>query len=480
MSMNMKKPPEDIGLIHFIGIGGIGMSGIAEVLKTLGYDVQGSDISENANVQRLRKMGIPVSVGHAAENLGDARIVVISSAIKPDNPELKEARARYLPVVRRAEMLAELMRFRNAIAVGGTHGKTTTTSLVGTLLEAGGLDPTVVNGGIINALGTNVRIGHGEWMVAEADESDGTFIKLPADVVIVTNIDPEHLDHYGTFDKAREAFLQFVQNIPFYGFAVMCIDHPEVQALTGKVTDRRVITYGTSPQADVRVHDIAFEGARSRFDVTITDRRSGEGVELKGLEMPMPGEHNVLNATAAIAVAHELGVSPEAIREGLAHFGGVKRRFTPAGEWNGVHIFDDYGHHPVEIAAVLRAARKVAGDGRLIAVHQPHRFTRLRDLFDDFTTCFNDADTVILAPVYPAGERPIEGVDHRALAEAMHDRGHRDVRAIDDEGELAPLIHGMARPGDVVICLGAGSITLWAHALAERLEKLDANGEGAA
>ena len=480
MSMNMKKPPEDIGLIHFIGIGGIGMSGIAEVLKTLGYDVQGSDISENANVQRLRKMGIPVFVGHAAANLGDARIVVISSAIKPDNPELKEARARYLPVVRRAEMLAELMRFRNAIAVGGTHGKTTTTSLVGTLLEAGGLDPTVVNGGIINALGTNVRIGHGEWMVAEADESDGTFVKLPADVVIVTNIDPEHLDHYGTFDRAREAFLQFVQNIPFYGFAVMCIDHPEVQALTGKVTDRRVITYGTSPQADVRVHDIAFEGARSRFDVTITDRRSGESVELKGLEMPMPGEHNVLNATAAIAVAHELGVSPEAIREGLARFGGVKRRFTPAGEWNGVHIFDDYGHHPVEIAAVLRAARKVAGDGRLIAVHQPHRFTRLRDLFDDFTTCFNDADTVILAPVYPAGEQPIEGVNHKALAEAMHDRGHRDVRTIDDEGELAPLIHGLARPGDVVICLGAGSITLWAHALAEGLERLGAPGEGAA
>jgi len=467
----MKKPPEDIGLIHFIGIGGIGMSGIAEVLKTLGYEVQGSDMAENANVERLRAMGVKVFKGHAAENLGDARIVVISSAIKPDNPELREARSRHLPVVRRAEMLAELMRFKSAIAVGGTHGKTTTTSLTGTLLEAGGLDPTVVNGGIINSLGTNVRIGKGEWMVVEADESDGTFVKLPADVVIVTNIDPEHLDHYGTFDRAKEAFLQFVHNIPFYGFAVMCTDHPEVQALSGRVTDRRVISYGTNPQADVRVHGIGHDGAKSRFSVTINDRRSGKVTEISDLEMPMPGEHNVLNATAAIAVAHELGVSAEDIRSGLAGFEGVRRRFTPAGEWNGVQIFDDYGHHPVEIAAVLKAARKVAGEGRVIAVKQPHRYTRLRDLFEEFATCFNEADTVIVAPVYEAGEQPIEGYDHEALAAAIHDRGHRDVRVISGEDELPRAVREAARPGDVVICLGAGSISLWAHGLAERLEK---------
>ncbi len=468
------KLSKDIGPIHFIGIGGIGMSGIAEVLKTLGYKVQGSDLADGANAKRLRKMGIEVFVGHDAANLGDAEIVVVSSAIKADNPELMEARARLLPVVRRAEMLAELMRFKSAIAVGGTHGKTTTTSLVGTLLEAGGLDPTVVNGGIINALGTNVRIGKGEWMVAEADESDGTFVKLPADVVIVTNIDPEHLDHYGTFDAAKEAFLNFVQNIPFYGFAVMCADHPEVQALTGRVRDRRVISYGMNPQADARVHDISYNGAKSRFSVTITDRRSGKVTELDDLEMPMPGEHNVLNATAAVTVAHELGVPAQAIRKGLASFGGVRRRFTPAGEWNGVHIFDDYGHHPVEIASVLKAARKVAGEGRLIAVHQPHRYTRLHDLFDDFTTCFNDADTVILAPVYEAGETPIEGVSHHALARGLHERGHKDARVIEGPEELAGVIHQTARPGDVVICLGAGSISTWAHALEDELKALDA------
>ncbi len=466
----------DVGPIHFIGIGGIGMSGIAEVLKALGYAVQGSDIAESANVKRLRSLGIPVAVGHAAENLGDAEIVVVSSAIKPDNPELKAARERHLPVVRRAEMLAELMRFRNAIAVGGTHGKTTTTSLIGALLEAGGLDPLIINGGIINALGTNVRIGEGEWMVAEADESDGTFVRLPADVVVVTNIDPEHLDHYGSFDREREAFLQFVQNIPFYGFAVMCIDHPEVQAVTSRVIDRRVITYGTNPQADVRVHDITFSGAESRFAVTIADRRGGEGVTISDLAMPLPGEHNVLNATAAVAVAHQLGIAPEAIRAGLAGFSGVKRRFTPVGTWRGVRVFDDYGHHPVEIAAVLRAARKVAGtDGRVIAVKQPHRFTRLHSLFDEFTTCFNDADAVILAPVYPAGEEPIEGVTHEALAQALRDAGHRDVRTISGEEELAGVIADLAQDGDVVICLGAGSISQWAQELVGQLRAL--NGE---
>ena len=461
----------DVGPIHFIGIGGIGMSGIAEILHELGYAVQGSDMKESANVQRLREKGIPVAVGHAAENLGDAEIVVISSAIKPDNPELKAARERHLPVVRRAEMLAELMRFRNAIAVGGTHGKTTTTSLIGELLVQGGLDPTIVNGGIINDLGTNVRIGGGEWLVAEADESDGTFVRLPADVVVVTNIDPEHLDFYGDFEKEREAFLQFVQNIPFYGFAVMCTDHPEVQALAARVVDRRVITYGTNPQADVRIIDMAGEGDRSRFSVRITDRRTGEVTEIADLVLRMPGEHNVLNATAAVAIAHQLGIAPEDIRKGLAEFGGVRRRFTFAGEWNGVRIYDDYGHHPVEIAAVLKAARRVAGEGRVIAVKQPHRYTRLQSLFDEFTTCFNEADVVVLAPVYPAGEAPIEGIDHEALAQALRDAGHRDVRTIGGREALPGVIREIARPGDVVICLGAGDISVWAHALKDELEK---------
>ncbi len=461
----------DVGPIHFIGIGGIGMSGIAEILHALGYAVQGSDMKESANVQRLRKKGIPVAVGHAAENLGEAEIVVVSSAIKPDNPELKAARERHLPVVRRAEMLAELMRFRNAIAVGGTHGKTTTTSLIGELLVQGGLDPTIVNGGIINDLGTNVRIGGGEWLVAEADESDGTFVRLPADVVVVTNIDPEHLDFYGDFEREREAFLQFVQNIPFYGFAVMCTDHPEVQALAARVVDRQVITYGTNPQADVRIVDLRAEGDGSRFAVRITDRRSGAVTEIADLVLKMPGEHNVLNATAAVAIAHQLGIAPEDIRKGLVGFGGVRRRFTFAGEWNGVRIYDDYGHHPVEIAAVLKAARRVAGgEGRVIAVKQPHRYSRLKSLFDEFTTCFNDADVVVLAPVYPAGEAPIEGIDHEALAQALRDAGHRDVRTIDGREALPGVIREIARPGDVVICLGAGDITTWAHALPEALQ----------
>lgn len=472
----MKVTP-DIGPVHFIGIGGIGMSGIAEVLHIQGFTVQGSDMAENKNVQRLKAMGISVMTGHDAANLGEAEIVVISSAIKDDNPELMAARARFLPVVKRAEMLAELMRFKRAIAVGGTHGKTTTTSLIGELLIAGDLDPTVVNGGIINALGTNVRVGQGEWMVAEADESDGTFVKLPADMVVVTNIDPEHLDFYGDFETAKKAFLTFVENIPFYGAAVMCIDHPEVQSLIGRIGDRRIITYGTSAQADARVHDIQHDGAVSTFSVTITDPRTQEVTALEGLRMPMPGRHNVLNATAAVVVAHAIGVAPEHIREGLAGFSGVARRFTPAGEWNGVRIYDDYGHHPVEIAAVLKAAREVAGQKRVIAVMQPHRYTRLQALFDDFATCFNEADTVLVAPVYPAGEDPIPGYDHERLVKALHEHGHRDARAIADERELARHIRRLAEPGDVVICLGAGSISQWAHGLQAALEALE---EGAA
>jgi UDP-N-acetylmuramate--alanine ligase len=467
------KLPRDVGPIHFIGIGGIGMSGIAEVMITLGYKVQGSDLSENYNTARLRKHGIEVAIGHGATNLKDAQVIVVSSAVKEDNPELQAARARLLPIVRRAEMLAELMRFKSCVAVGGTHGKTTTTSLVAALLDAGGLDPTVINGGIINAYGTNARLGRGDWMVVESDESDGTFVKLPADVVIVTNIDPEHLDHYGTFDAARQAYLAFVENIPFYGFAVMCIDHPEVQALIGRVRDRQIITYGRSPQADARLADLEYTDGESRFSVVLSDRRSGTAQVMKNLSLAMPGDHNALNATAAIAVANELGIAEEGIRKGLRGFAGVKRRFTRTGSHNGIDIFDDYGHHPVEIAAVLRAARKV-GQGRVIAVVQPHRYTRLSHLFDEFCRCFNDADAVVVAPVYPAGEQPIQGISHEALAEGLRDRGHRQVLRIDGADELPVLIRNLALPGDIVVCLGAGTITQWAYALPGQLAELDA------
>src|SRR5690606_7100717 len=423
------KMPQSIGLVHFIGIGGIGMSGIAEVLHNLGYRVQGSDQAESANVQRLREKGIACFVGHKADNIGEAEVVVVSTAIKKSNPELLAAREKLLPIVRRAEMLAELMRFRNAIAIGGTHGKTTTTSMVATLLEAGNLDPTVINGGIINAYGTNARMGEGEWMVVEADESDGTVLKLPADVAVVTNIDPEHLDHYVNFDAVRAAFRQFVENVPFYGFGVMCLDHPEVQALVGQIEDRKVITYGENPQADVRFSNMRFEAGKSIFDVEIRRRRTGNIFNFKDLALPMPGRHNVSNACAAIAVANRLGISEDDIRKGLAGFGGVKRRFTFTGEVNGVSVFDDYGHHPVEIRAVLNAARESC-QGRVIAVHQPHRYSRLSSLFSDFAHCFNDADTIILAPVYAAGEAPIEGASSENLVEATKSAGHRDVRYI--------------------------------------------------
>jgi UDP-N-acetylmuramate--alanine ligase len=466
------KLPGNVGPIHFIGIGGIGMSGIAEVMATLNYKVQGSDLTDNYNVARLRKAGIGVQIGHRAENLGEAQVVVVSSAVKDDNPELVEARNRYLPIVRRAEMLAELMRFKSCIAVGGTHGKTTTTSLVAALLDAGNLDPTVINGGIINAYGTNARLGKGDWMVVESDESDGTFVKLPADIVIVTNIDPEHLDHYGTFDKAKEAFLAFVENIPFYGFAVMCIDHPEVQELIGKVRDRRVVTYGRSPQADVRLMDVSYVDGETRFSVRLTSRRSGETHDIDNLSLAIPGEHNALNSTAALAVAKELGVSDDAIRKGFKSFTGVKRRFTRTGVHNDITVYDDYGHHPVEIAAVLRAARGVA-KGRVLAVMQPHRYTRLHSLFNDFCTCFNDADTVVVAPVYSAGEAPIDGASHTALMEGLKLRGHRAVHTIETPEQLAPLVHKLAQPGDVVMCLGAGTITQWAYALPGQLEALD-------
>ena len=473
------KMPQTIGLVHFIGIGGIGMSGIAEVLKNLGYRVQGSDQADGANIQRLRENGIECFIGHSAENLGEAEVVVVSTAIKKSNPELKAAREKLLPIVRRAEMLAELMRFRQAVAIAGTHGKTTTTSMVATLLDAGGLDPTVVNGGIINAYGTNARMGAGEWMVVEADESDGTFLKLPADIAVVTNIDPEHLDHYGTFDNVREAFRQFVENVPFYGFGVMCTDHPEVQAMVARIEDRRIITYGANAQADVRFSNHRMEGASSRFDVSIRNRKTGADTLIAGLTLPMPGRHNVSNATAAIAVAHELGISPDAIKKGLSSFGGVKRRFTHTGSWNGVDIFDDYGHHPVEIKAVLKAARD-ASSGRVIAIAQPHRFTRLHDLFDEFSAGFNDADTVIMAPVYAAGEDPIDGVNSEKLVHRIRSGGHRDARYVAEPSAIAPMIREIAKPGDFVIFLGAGNITQWAYALPRELAAADEAAGGAA
>ncbi|SFK68809.1 UDP-N-acetylmuramate--L-alanine ligase [Methylocapsa palsarum] len=462
------KLPHELGPIHFIGIGGIGMSGIAEVLMNLGYRVQGSDASENANVQRLRSKGAIVHVGHRAENIGAAEVVVVSTAIKRDNFELVFAREKRLPVVRRAEMLAELMRLKQCVAIAGTHGKTTTTSLVAALLEAGHFDPTVINGGIINAYGTNARLGAGDWMVVEADESDGTFLKLPADVAVVTNIDPEHLDHFGTFDAIKEAFRAFIENIPFYGFAVMCLDHPTVQELVGKIEDRRIVTYGENPHADVRLVDVDLNGGVSRFTAIIRDRKSGAETALENILMPMPGHHNALNATAALAVAHELGVSADGIRAALKGFGGVKRRFTRTGEWNGALIFDDYGHHPVEIAAVLRAAR-ASTSARVIAIVQPHRYTRLHSLFSEFAGCFNDADVVIVADVYTAGEAPIEGADRDHLVAALKARGHRQALALNNPEDLPGLIRTLARPGDYVVFLGAGNITQWAYALPGQL-----------
>jgi UDP-N-acetylmuramate--alanine ligase len=465
------KLPRDIGPIHFVGIGGIGMSGIAEVLMNLGYAVQGSDASENANVKRLREKGASISIGHSATNLGDAEVLVVSTAIKRDNPELVAARAKRVPVVRRAEMLAELMRLKSCVAIAGTHGKTTTTSLVATLFEAGDFDPTVINGGIIEAYGTNSRLGGGNWMVVEADESDGTFLKLPADIAIVTNVDPEHLDHFKTFEAVQEAFRSFVENLPFYGFAVMCTDHAVVHQLVGRLEDRRVITYGENPQADVRLVDLDHANGASRFSIVFRDRAGDDVHEIKTLTLPMPGRHNALNATAAIAVAHELGIGDETIRTALARFGGVRRRFTKTGEWNGVTIIDDYGHHPVEIAAVLRAARE-STKGQVIAVMQPHRYTRLHSLFEQFSTCFNDADTVIVAPVYAAGEAPIAGADRDSLVQGLRARGHRQVITLEGPQELARIVRRLAFPGDIVVCLGAGNITQWAYALPGELAAL--------
>ncbi len=473
----MTSLPLDIGTIHFVGIGGIGMSGIAELLHNLGYRVQGSDRTESNNTRRLRDLGIPVAIGHEEANLGGAGVVVVSSAIKHDNPEVAAARARLIPVVRRAEMLGELMRLRRSIAVGGTHGKTTTTSLIAAVLDAAGVDPTVVNGGIINAYGTNARLGAGEWLVAEADESDGTMVKLPASIAVVTNIDPEHMDHYGDFDALRDAFVAFVSNIPFYGFAALCIDHAEVQSLIARVQDRRIITYGFSPQADVRGVD--FEAATDgvRFGAVIRDRKTGAHRTVDKLFLPMLGRHNAQNALAALTVASGIGVADDLVRQGFAGFGGVKRRFTKTGEVDGIIIIDDYAHHPVEIAAVLAAARAVA-PGHVIAVMQPHRYSRLHSLFEDFCGCFNDAETVIVGDVHAAGETPIDGVSRDGLVDGLRAHGHRNVVALNDPAQLAGLVKAVARPGDFVICLGAGSVTQWAHALPAELAAIRAGAGG--
>jgi UDP-N-acetylmuramate--alanine ligase len=469
----MRSLPESIGPIHFVGIGGIGMSGIAEVLHNLGYRVQGSDLADGANTRRLAALGIRVRIGHAAENLDAAEVVVISSAVKEDNPEVAAARARRLPVVRRAEMLAELLRLRWAIAIAGTHGKTTTTSMIGALLETAGLDPTVINGGIINAYGTNTRLGAGDWMAVEADESDGTFTRLPATIAVVTNIDPEHLDFYGDFAAVQQAFETFIGNVPFYGFAVLCIDHPVVQNMIARLPERRILTYGLRPQADIRAVNVRLAQDGSHFDAVITDRASGDERRLDGLFLPMFGEHNVQNALTVLAIAEELGLGDDAVRQSLRNFAGVRRRFTKTGDWNGVAIIDDYGHHPVEIAAVLKAARAIVS-GRVIAVVQPHRYTRLAHLFDGFCTCFNDADTVLVADVYPAGEAPIAGISRDALVAGLGAHGHRHAVALTEPAALAPFVRDLARPGDIVVCLGAGSITNWANALPRDLASLQA------
>lgn len=474
----MRAMPLDIGTLHFVGIGGIGMSGIAEVLHALGYTVQGSDKSDSANVKRLQDKGIRVAIGQGADNLFDAAgepvsVVVISSAIKKDNPELIAARAMKLPVVRRAEMLAELMRLKWAVAIGGTHGKTTTTTMVGTMLEEGGFDPTVINGGIVNRYGTNTRLGNSDWMVVEADESDGTFTRLPATVAVVTNIDPEHMDHYGTFDNVRAAFRQFVENLPFYGFAVLCTDHPEVQGLVSELSDRRVITYGFNPQADVRAVNVRSDASGSTYDVVFADwLNDGAEQTLRDVFLPMPGQHNVQNSLSALAIAQQMGILAPVMKKAMAGFEGVKRRFTRTGASNGVTVIDDYGHHPVEIAAVLKAARQVAGSGKVIAVMQPHRYTRLHDLFDQFCTSFNDADHVIVADVYSAGEEPIAGADKNHLAEGMKKHGHRHVHVLENADKLAALAGSLAQDGDLVVCLGAGDITKWAYALPEQLDKV--------
>jgi len=476
----MSKPhsakflPQDIGVIHFVGIGGIGMSGIAEILNNLGYKVQGSDASNNANVQRLEKLGITVKIGQDEENIKNAAVVVVSSAIKDDNPELFAARKAGIPVIKRAEMLAELMRLKTSVAIAGTHGKTTTTSMMAAMFEALGLQPTVVNGGIINAYGTNAKLGSGDWLLAEADESDGTFLTLPATIGVITNIEPEHMEHYGSFDVLRDAFKTFINRLPFYGFGVLCNDHPEVSKLLGKITDRRVFSYGIDSDADIKAQNIKYGKGGYTYDIKISDHLPGGEREIKGLKLPMPGKHNVQNSLAVITVALALGFDDQDIVNGFKDFQGVKRRFTETGVVDDITIIDDYGHHPTEIAATLQTAKEVMAEsgGKLIAVAQPHRYSRVKDLFDDFCQCFDLADTVVVTPIYEAGEKPIAGITQDSLAKGIKDSGHKDVQILGSEKELAKVINDIANPGDYVICLGAGSISLWANSLPEELAEL--------
>ena len=475
----MKKNPSpfDLGPAHLVGIGGIGMSGIAEIMLTMGYEVQGSDMKEGPNIERLRKKGAKVFIGHEAENVANAGAVIISSAIKPGNPEVDAARAAGTPVVRRANMLAELVRMKWTVCVAGTHGKTTTTTMVASLLDAADIDPTVINGGIVNAYGSNAKAGAGDWMVLEADESDGTFTKLSPTAAIVTNIDPEHMEHYGTMENLRAAFDTFVENIPFYGFAVLCTDHPEVQALASRIVDRRRITYGFNRQADVRAVNLTTDLNGAHFDIALRRPGSATPRMIKGATLPMAGDHNVQNALAAVTVALELGANDDQILAGLSGFGGVKRRFTPAGEWAPVdgeapvRIIDDYGHHPVEIEAVLKAARSMQGQNNVIAVAQPHRYSRLNDLFTEFSTCFDMADTVLIAPVFEAGEEPIEGINHETLVKSIRQHGHKDVGVLESLNALPEAVKAFAKPGDMVVCLGAGDITSYANSLANDLTK---------
>ena len=465
----MKAMGTEIGTIHFVGIGGIGMSGIAEVMHQLGYTVQGSDQSDSYVVEKLRKQGISVSVGHKAENVGDAAVVVVSTAISRGNPEVEAAIEKRLPIVKRSEMLAELMRMQKTIAVAGTHGKTTTTSMIAAMLDAGGMDPTVINGGIINRYGSNARLGKSDWMVVEADESDGSFLRLDGTIAVVTNIDPEHLEHWGSFDDIKRAFCEFIENVPFYGLAVLCVDHPEVQSILSRIQDRRIVTYGFSALSDLRAENVVPNGTGSSFDAVVFERDGG-GRTIAGIHVPIPGRHNVQNALAAVAVALELGIPDEQIVTGFERFEGVKRRFTKVGEVDGATVIDDYAHHPVEIRAVLSAARETT-EGRVIAVMQPHRFTRLQSLMEDFQAAFNDADMVLVAPVYAANEEAIEGVDSDALAEGLRAHGHRMVKTVSDPDDLASTLRDIAAEGDTIICLGAGDITKWAAGLADGIAK---------
>lgn len=478
----MKLPLNILKKIHFIGIGGIGMSGIAEILHNLGYSVQGSDPSTYGNTKRLVSLGITVFDHHDATNIGGADIIVISSAVKESNLELIEARRRGLPVIKRAEMLAEIMRFRLSVAVAGTHGKTTTTSMCAAVLDAANFDPTVVNGGIINTYNTNARLGKGDWIVVESDESDGSFTKLPATIGIVTNIDPEHIEHYGSFDILKDAFYTFIENLPFYGLGILCIDHAEVRALAAKIKDRRITTYGFSADAEVRAYNLRPELGGTYFDVDIMPKskkylnNTSEQIKVlpkryKNLFLPMAGDYNVLNFLSTIAVAEELGITEHFIKKALSDFKGVKRRFTHIDTVKGVDIIDDYAHHPTEITMVLKAAKQ-ATKGRVIAVMQPHRYTRLRDLFEEFSTCFTDADQIILAPVFEAGEAPIAGISSNTLAEKIK-AYKKDVTTITDHNTIPALLTNRMQEGDTIIYLGAGNITQWAADLPRNLAELD-------